>query len=162
MGAEAAKRRLDASRASSAPTSPSSFSTASVSWTTEGERSGLPADGKPLAHRSSIWVCAPSEADLPLDSDVFGLRDLPVSNTSEDFEELRRVLADLIVSSEVLAVGKNHLLLLPSARFKCGRTEMSERIGLDYRLPPSEMLPIEPHVRWVEEKRASAKVAGPV
>ncbi len=114
-------------------------------------------DGKPLVRFPRIWVLALSKADLLPDLDVFGLRDLIVSKASDDLEELRRVLASLIDSGEALAVGED-FLLLSSARFEDGRIEVSERVGLDYLLPLSAMLPFERHVRWVEEKRAGAKV----
>lgn len=120
-------------------------------------RDELLEDGKPLVQFPRIWVLALSKADLLPGLDVFGLRDLVVAKASDDLEELRRVLAGLVDSSDALAVGED-FLLLSSARFEDGRIEVSERVGLDYLLPLSAMLPFERHVRWVEEKRAGAKV----
>jgi hypothetical protein len=114
-------------------------------------------DGKPLVRFPRIWMLALSKADLLPDVDVFTFRDLIIDKATDDLEELRKVLAGLVESSEALAVGED-FLLLSSAKFEANRIEVAERVGLDLVLPIAAMLPFERHVRWTEEMRIGAKV----
>lgn len=50
-------------------------------------------------------------------------------------------------------------LLLSSARFEVGKIEVTKRVGLDLILPLAAIVPFERHVRWIEQKKAGAKVA---
>jgi len=114
-------------------------------------------DGKPLVKFPRIWILALSKADLLPELDVFKFRDLIIGKASDDLDELRKVLAGLVESSDALAVGED-FLLLSSAKFEANRIEVTQRIGLDLVLPVAAMLPFERHIHWVEEKRAGAKV----
>lgn len=118
----------------------------------------LLADGKPLVRFPRIWVLALSKADLMPNLDVFGFRDLIVAKASEDLDELRKVLEGFVASPEALSVGED-FVRLSSARFEPNRIEVAERIGLDLILPIAAMLPLERHIKWVEQKHAGGKVA---
>ena len=114
-------------------------------------------EGRPLVKFPRIWILALSKADLLPELDVFKFRDLLIEKASDDLAELRGVLAGLVDSSDALAVGED-FLLLSSAKFEANQIHVTERVGLDLILPVAAMLPLERHVRWVEEKRISAKV----
>lgn len=114
-------------------------------------------DGKPLVQFPRIWMLALSKADLLPDIDVFNFRDLIIDKATDDLDELRKVLAGLVESSEALAVGED-FLLLSSAKFEANKIEVTERVGLDLVLPIAAMLPFERHVRWTEEMRIGARV----
>ena len=90
--------------------------------------------------------------------DVFGFRDLLISKAADDLAELRKVLEGMVASPEALAVGED-FVLLSSAKFEPGRIEVTERIGLDLLLPLAAVLPLERHVKWIEQKQLPAKVA---
>lgn len=115
-------------------------------------------DGQPLVKFPRIWILALSKADLLPGLDVFMFRDLLIDKVNDDLEDLRNVLASLVESSDALAVGED-FLLLSSARFEGNRIEVTKRVGLDLLLPLAAMLPMERHVRWVQQKKAVAKVA---
>jgi hypothetical protein len=113
--------------------------------------------GKPLVKFPRIWIVALSKADLLPQLDVFKFRDLVIRHASEDLEELRAVLAELVESSDALAVGED-FVVLSSAKFRADKIDVTERVGLDLILPLAAMLPFERHIRWVEEKRVGSKV----
>jgi len=114
-------------------------------------------DGKPLVKFPRIWILALSKADLLPELDVFKFRDLVIGKAAEDLDELRKVLAGLVESSDALAVGED-FVLLSSAKFEANKIEVTERIGLNLVLPLAAMLPFERHIRWVEQKQIGAKV----
>ena len=114
--------------------------------------------GEPLVRFPRIWVLALSKADLLPEVDVFGFRDLLISKAADDLAELRKVLEGMVASPEALAVGED-FVLLSSAKFEPGRIEVTERIGLDLLLPLAAVLPLERHVKWIEQKQLPAKVA---
>ena len=114
-------------------------------------------DGKPLVKFPRIWILALSKADLLPEFDVFKFRDLVISKAAEDLNELRKVLAGLVESSDALSVGED-FVMLSSAKFEANKIEVTERIGLDLILPLAAMLPFERHIRWVETKQLGAKV----
>lgn len=114
-------------------------------------------DGKPLVRFPRIWIVALSKADLMPELDVFKFRDLVIHKASDDLDELRDVLAELVESSDALAVGED-FVVLSSAKFGADRIDVTERVGLDLILPLAAMLPFERHIRWVEEKQVGAKV----
>ena len=115
-------------------------------------------DGKPLVKFPRIWILALSKADLLPEVDVFNFRDLVIKKASDDLDELRAVLAELVESSDALAVGED-FVVLSSAKFEADRIDVTERVGLDLILPLAAMLPFERHIRWVDEKQIGAKVA---
>ena len=115
-------------------------------------------DGKPLVKFPRIWVLALSKADLLPELDVFKFRDLLIDKVADDLSELRHTLAGLMESSDALAVGED-FMLLSSAKFEVGKIELTKRVGLDLILPLAAILPFERHVRWIEQKKAGAKVA---
>lgn len=121
-------------------------------------REDLLEDGKPLVKFPRIWMLALSKADLLPELDVFKFRDLLIDRVAEDLDELRHTLAGLVESNEALAVGED-FLLLSSARFEVGKIEVTKRVGLDLILPLAAIVPFERHVRWIEQKKAGAKVA---
>jgi len=114
-------------------------------------------DGKPLVRFPRIWVVALSKADLLPEVDVFKFRDLVIGKASADLDGLRDVLAELVESSDALAVGED-FVVLSSAKFGTDRIDVTERVGLDLILPLAAMLPFERHIRWVEEKQVGARV----
>ena len=91
-------------------------------------------DGKPLVEFPRIWLMALSKSDLLPGLDVFGFRDLLIDKAGEDLDELRKVLAGLVESSDALSVGED-FLLLSSAKFEAGKIEVAERVGLEMILP---------------------------
>ncbi len=99
-----------------------------------------------------------SKADLLPELDVFKFRDLVIHKASDDLDELRDVLAELVESSDALAVGED-FVVLSSAKFGADTIDVTERVGLDLILPLAAMLPFERHIRWVDEKQVGAKVA---
>lgn len=115
-------------------------------------------NGKPLVRFPRIWILALSKADLLPELDVFKFRDLVIRKASGDLDELRDVLAELVESSDALAVGED-FVVLSSAKFGADKIDVTERVGLDLILPLAAMLPFERHIRWVEEKQVRAKVA---
>jgi hypothetical protein len=114
-------------------------------------------DGKPLVKFPRIWILALSKADLLPDINVFNFRDLLIDKAIDDLDELRKVLAGLIESSDALSVGED-FVLLSSAKFEPNRIEVTERVGLDLVLPLAAVFPFERHFRWVAEKQLGAKV----
>jgi hypothetical protein len=114
-------------------------------------------DGKPLVRFPRIWILALSKADLLPDVDVFGFRDLVIGKASDDLDELRKVLEGLVDSPDALAVGED-FMRISSAKFEPNRIEVTVRMGLDLVLPLAAMLPLERHIRWVEQKRIGARV----
>lgn len=118
----------------------------------------LLTDGKPLVRFPRIWVLALSKADLLPDLDVFGFRDLVILKAQEDLDELRKVLADFVVSPDALAVAED-FVLFSSAKFEPDRIEVTERIGLDLILPLAAMLPFERHMEWIEQKQVGGEAA---
>lgn len=114
-------------------------------------------EGKPLVRFPRIWVVALSKADLLPEVDVFKFRDLVISKASADLDGLRDVLAELVESSDALAVGED-FVVLSSAKFGADSIDVTERVGLDLILPLAAMLPFERHIRWVEEKQIGARV----
>jgi hypothetical protein len=121
-------------------------------------KDNLLADGKPLVKFPRIWILALSKADLLLpEIDVFKFRDLLIDKAVDDLDELRKVLAGLVESSDALAVGED-FVLLSSGKFEPNRIEVTERVGLDLVLPLAAMLPFERHIKWVEQKQIGAKV----
>jgi ABC-type dipeptide/oligopeptide/nickel transport system ATPase component len=115
-------------------------------------------DGKPLVRFPRIWVMALSKADLLPELDVFGFRNLIISKAADDLDELRKVLAGLVVAPSALAVGEDYVRL-SSARFEPNRIEVTDRIGLDLILPMAAMLPFERHIKWADRQQMPAKVA---
>jgi hypothetical protein len=114
-------------------------------------------DGKPLVRFPRIWILALSKVDLLPEVDVFKFRDLMIDKASDDLDELRKVLAGLVESSDAMAVGED-FLLLSSAKFEANKIEVTERVGLDLVLPLAAMLPFQRHIRWVQSKQLGAKV----
>lgn len=115
-------------------------------------------DGKPLAEFPRIWVMALSKADLLADLDVFKFRDLLIGKVSDEIEDLRRVLSELVEGGDALSVGED-FVLLSSAKFDRDRIEVTERIGLELILPLAAMLPFERHLRWAQLKLLPGKMA---
>jgi hypothetical protein len=89
--------------------------------------------------------------------DVFKFRDLIRKNVADDLDELRKVLAALVESSDALSVGED-FMLLSSAKFEANRIEVAERVGLDLVLPLAATLPLERHVQWIAKKQLAPKV----
>jgi hypothetical protein len=114
-------------------------------------------DGKPLVRFPRIWIVALSKADLLPELDVFKFRDLVIHKASEDLDELRDVLGELVESSDALAVGED-FVVLSSAKFGANKIDVMQRVGLDLILPLAAMLPFERHIRWVKEKQVGSKV----
>ncbi len=112
----------------------------------------------PLVQFPRIWVLALSKADLLPDLDVYGFRDLIIVKAADDLGELRRVLQGFVDSPEALSVGED-LMRFSSARFEPDRIEVAERIGLDLILPLAAMLPFQRHLKWIERKQISTKLA---
>lgn len=121
-------------------------------------RDDLLEDGKPLAEFPRIWVMALSKADLLPDLDVFKFRDLLIGKVSDEIEDLRRVLAELVEGGDALSVGEDYVLL-SSAKFDGDRIEVTERIGLELILPLAAMLPFERHLRWAQLKLLPGRMA---
>lgn len=117
----------------------------------------LLGDGKPLVKFPRIWIMALSKADLLPELDVFKFRDMVIHKASDDLDELRNVLAELVDSSDALAVGED-FVVLSSAKFGANTIDVTQRVGIDLILPLAAMLPFERHIRWVEEKQVGAKV----
>jgi hypothetical protein len=112
----------------------------------------------PLVQFPRIWVLALSKADLLPDLDVYGFRDLIIVKAADDLSELRRVLQGFVDSPEALSVGED-FVRFSSARFEPDRIEVAERIGLDLILPLAGMLPFQRHLKWIERKQISSKLA---
>lgn len=119
----------------------------------EGE---LLVDGK-LVEFPRIWILALSKADVLPELDVFRFRDLIRKNVAEDLDELRKVLASLVQSSDALSVGED-FVLLSSAKFEANRIEVTERVGLDLVLPLAATLPLERHLQWVAKMQLAPNV----
>jgi hypothetical protein len=115
-------------------------------------------DGKPLVQVPRIWVLALSKADLLPELDVYGFRDLMIAKAADDVGELRAVLERLVDSPAALSVGED-FVRFSSAKFEPDYIEVTERVGLDLILPMAAMLPFERHIRWLERKQLSAKLA---
>lgn len=115
-------------------------------------------EGKPLVEFPRIWVMALSKSDLLPNLDVFKFRDLLIEKAGDDIDELRQVLAGLVIENNALSVGED-FLLLSSAKFDADKIEVSKRVGLELILPLAAMLPVERHVRWAKAMRNRGKVA---
>jgi hypothetical protein len=121
-------------------------------------RDQLLDDGRPLVRFPRIWVLALSKADLLPELDVYGFRDLIIARAADDLDELRRVLEGLVDSREALSVGED-FVRLSSARFEPNRISVSERIGIDLILPLAAYLPFERHLKWIQRKQISTRLA---
>ena len=117
----------------------------------------LMEDGKPLVRFPRIWILALSKADLLSELDVFGFRDLVIGKAADDLDELRMVLKGLVDSPDALAVGED-FVRISSAKFEPNRIEVTEPLGLDLVLPLAATLPLERHIKWVEQKQIGARV----
>lgn len=115
-------------------------------------------DGQPLVEFPRIWVMALSKADLLPEMDVFKFRDLLVEKACDDIDELRKVLAGMVVSSDALSVGED-FVLFSSAEFRAETIEVDKRVGLDLVLPLAAILPFERHVKWSQVLQLPGKVA---
>lgn len=121
-------------------------------------KSDLLENGERLVEFPRIWILALSKADLLPELDVYGFRDLLIATAGDDIDELRKVLAGLIDSDDALSVGED-FVLLSSAKFEPNRIEVSERVGVDLMLPMASILPLERHVRWIDQKKAGARLS---
>lgn len=117
----------------------------------------LKGDGKPLVKFPRIWMVALSKADLLPDLDVFKFRDLVIRHATDDLDALRDVLAELVESSNALAVGED-FAVFSSAKFTADSIDLTQRKGLDLILPIAAIVPFERHIRWAKEKQLGAKV----
>lgn len=115
-------------------------------------------EGQPLVEFPRIWVMALSKADLLPDLDVFAFRDLLVEKACDDLDELRKVIAGMVVSSDALSVGED-FVVFSSAEFGAERIEVDKRVGLDLILPLAAILPFERHVKWSQVLQLPGKVA---
>ena len=115
-------------------------------------------DGQPLVEFPRIWVLALSKADLVPDLDVFAFRDLLVEKACDDLDELRKVIAGMVVSSDALSVGED-FVIFSSAEFGAETIEVDKRVGLDLILPLAAILPFERHVKWSQVMQLPSKVA---
>jgi hypothetical protein len=114
-------------------------------------------DGTPLVRFPRIWILGLSKADLLPGTDVFAFRDLVIDKAAGDLDGLREVLKGFVDSPDALAVGED-FVLLSSAKFEPNRIDVTDRKGLDLILPLAAMLPLERHIRWVQQKQLGAKV----
>lgn len=105
-----------------------------------------------------IWILTLSKADLLPELDVYRFRDLVIDKVADDLGELRTALEGFVESKDAMAVGED-FILLSSAKFETDRIEVTQRVGLDLVLPLAAMVPLHRHVRWMERKKAAAKVA---
>lgn len=115
-------------------------------------------EGKPLEEFPRIWMMALSKADLLPEMDVFQFRDLLVEKACDEMDELRKVLAEFVVSSSAMAVGQD-FIVLSSAKFGTNTIEVTKRVGLDLLLPVAALLPLEKYVMWAEAKKIGEKAA---
>lgn len=115
-------------------------------------------EGQPLVEFPRIWVMALSKADLLPDLDAFAFRDLLVEKACDDLDELRKVIAGMVVSSDALSVGED-FVLFSSAEFGANSIEVDKRVGLDLILPLAAILPFERHVKWSQVLQLPGKVA---
>ncbi|KIC65745.1 hypothetical protein [Pseudarthrobacter phenanthrenivorans] len=114
-------------------------------------------DGKPLVDFPRIWIIALSKSDLLPDLNVYKFRDLLIEKASDDVDELRKVIAGFVESSNALSVGED-FVLFSSAKFDTDKIEVAERVGLDLVLPLAAVLPFERHARWAEAMHLPAKL----
>lgn len=114
-------------------------------------------DGKRLVKFPRIWILALSKADLLPAMDVEAFRDLMIKRAAGELADLREVLGGMVESSDAMAVGED-FLLLSSAKFDPNKIDVTAQVGLDLVVPLASVLPFERHVKWIEEKKAAAKV----
>lgn len=113
----------------------------------EDLRESLLVDGERLVDFPRTWLVALSKSDLHPDLDVQAFRDLVIEKAGADLAELGRTLATFVQTPEAMSVGQD-FALLSSAKFKDGRIDVSERVGVDLILPLAIILPLERAVRW--------------
>ena len=113
---------------------------------------------KPLVTFPRIWILALSKADLLPEPNVFKFRDIIISKVDEEIADLRKVLKGFVTQPEALSVGED-FVLLSSAKFEANSIEVTERIGLDLILPLAALLPLQRHVRWIDQKKAVGDLA---
>ncbi|WP_091229018.1 ATP/GTP-binding protein [Microbacterium sp. 3J1] len=106
-------------------------------------------NGQPLVQFPRIWVIALSKADLLPDMSAHDLRDLVTLKASDELEQFRELIEELIEGDTALSVGED-FVTLSSARFTPEKIELMDRIGVDLLLPLASMLPLERHLRWAE------------
>lgn len=106
-------------------------------------------NGQPLVQFPRIWVVALSKADLLPDMSAHDLRDLVILKASEELEQFRELIEEMIQGDTALSVAED-FVTLSSARFTPERIELTDRIGVDLLLPLASMLPLERHLRWAE------------
>ena len=114
--------------------------------------------GAPLVEFPRIWMMACSKSDLLETMNVTRFRDLLIEKACDEIEELRQVIASLVVGNEALSVGED-FILLSSAKFRPGIIDVHQRVGVELVLPIAAMLPFERHVRWARAKQLPGKVA---
>lgn len=115
-------------------------------------------DGEPLIEFPRIWMFALSKSDLLPDMDVNSFKDLLIEKVAQEIVELRKVVAQFVVSDEALSVGEDYLLL-SSAKFEPKKIEVEERVGVDLILPIASVLPFERQLKWAQAKNVSRKLA---
>lgn len=119
---------------------------------------GLLESGKPLARFPRIWMFALSKSDVLPDVDVSAFRDQVVRGAAYEVDQLRKLLARVVLGNEALSVGED-FVLLSSAKFSPGTIEVSKRVGVDLIMPIASVLPLERFVRWAESRNLRGKVA---
>jgi hypothetical protein len=117
------------------------------------------ADGKPLTEFPRIWILALSKADLHPGLNAEGFQDLIVEKAAGDVSALHDTLKTFVQVPEALSLGED-FMLLSSARFKPGKIEVTERVGLDLILPVATMLPLERLAQWAGKFDIPLKVLG--
>ncbi|MCH8559658.1 TRAFAC clade GTPase domain-containing protein [Nesterenkonia sp. DZ6] len=121
-------------------------------------RDDLLEGGKPLVKFPRIWVIALSKTDLLPQTTVSGFKALLIEKAAGNLADLRETIASMVEGNDALSVGED-LVIISSAKFEPDEINVDDRIGLDLILPLASVLPIERHVRWVQRREFSGKVA---
>lgn len=113
--------------------------------------------GERLVQFPRIWVIALSKTDLFPEMDVERFSDLMVAKATDEIDALREVIEEFVQVEDALSVGED-FLVLSSARFRPGKIEVTERVGVDLILPLATVLPLERFAHWGRSRILRGKV----
>ncbi|CAK0780202.1 hypothetical protein CCP4SC76_7270004 [Gammaproteobacteria bacterium] len=107
-----------------------------------------------------IWIICLSKADLFPGRDVCWFRDQVIESSSDELEELRQVIGEIIGGDQFKSLGED-FLMLSSAKFDLmtGKViDAFEHVGVDMIMPLAVMLPIKKALFWQRSVEATSSI----